>query len=111
MPFALDPTLPVWSADLHPCLSVAETIEGLKAEFKLDDWEYDPFGTVMDHWFNVSAALTLRGHEVPAHWEYRPGPLGPEIDLHHQHLMDVRPDALTAWGNILERYHRLMVAA
>lgn len=81
-----------------------------REEFKLSsDWKHDPWGECLNHWFDVAEVLYTRGVTIPQHWEYHPG-AGEDIVNNEQYLT-MNDDELIAWGNVLERYTRLLRAA
>lgn len=72
-----------------------------------DDFDsYDPWGWCMSWLFDVAAAISLRGLEVPPELQYRAGAAGPVIDddYREEGLAELS-DAALIWGaRVLNRY-------
>jgi len=79
----------------------------LKQEMRLTH-DGDAWGNTMGWWFAVADELNTRDPAlVPAHWEFRPSPLGPsnDPDAYETYVVEEAPTkALIAFGNILTRY-------
>lgn len=90
-----------------------ETYLELRQWLAGDDLAGDPWGVVMGHWFDVAAELWWRG-EVPASWGYRPGAVGDPRETDSpfaDFIREVPSESLVEFGNVLDRYSRMLRAA
>jgi hypothetical protein len=84
-------------------------LKEFKKEFKLvcsDKW-----GEAMGTWFDVANVLLSRGIQAPKHWQFKPSPLGADLDQDSYWipvLESYTSQDLTTIGNFLERYTRLL---
>ena len=89
-------------------------MDALRADFRLcrtgDSW-----GDCMGFWFAVSEELFWhRNVDPPANWRYRPGAAtrGPDYDNPAlMFLEDASVDGLIRFGDVLDRYSRMLRAA
>jgi len=89
------------------------TYHELLAEYRLIGDDGDGYGTCMKWFFAVANELDRRNLICPDHWQYRPSPFGPEKpeDYEQEICSQATEKALIAFGNMLERYYRLLKAA
>lgn len=82
----------------------------LRAEFGLLFDPGDPWGSTMGWRFDIAAELYLRGAEVPEGWEYRPSPGMTEREDTYEAEIAAQCDteSLVRFGNVLQRYDRLL---
>ena len=87
------------------------TLNDVKAEFKLDDWKYDPWGTATEWLFQICFTLAVRDESaIPESWGYTCGLAGHESPT-FEWLSEVDTATLVKFGNILGRYRTLAEAA
>lgn len=86
--------------------------EDLKSEIKLD-LDLDPWGVSTTWLFNVCFTLAFRNPDwIPAHWQYSCGAFGHEqVAEDYYFLHGVSTDDLIKFGNLLDRYGRMLHAA
>lgn len=87
-----------------------------KHELRMHDIKYDPWGTAMSFWFQLCDYLHfLRRTDVPDEWQYRPSPLGCDIDENdmEQYLNweEYTTAQLIDMGNFLCRYTNFLKRA
>ncbi len=80
----------------------------LKAELRLDDIKYDPWGTAMSWHFALCDWLHFRTSEdVPCEWQYSPGAAS-DIDENdeykHEAFVAEEVETLLDFGHLLDRY-------
>lgn len=85
------------------------TCEDLKNEYKLTN-DGDSWGNSMSWWFAIADELEgNRGLLCPEHWEYRMSPMRPDNENYEASIVtDYPDDDLIEFGNVLERYTRLL---
>jgi len=44
------------------------------------DYHSDKWGEVMGAWFDCCDHLSVRGADIPSHWQYRPGAFGAHLE-------------------------------
>lgn len=49
------------------------TLKQFKAELRLLDIKYDPWGTSMEAFFECAGRMNRRKLPIPAEWQYKPG--------------------------------------
>lgn len=85
------------------------TYADLKADFRID-LRSDPWGHTLHHWFMVADEIYFRRPRlcVPADWQFRPSPLGPNSDddgdPFSETLRAADDAAVLRFGNLLSRY-------
>lgn len=91
---------------------MTHTYADIKHEFSLMHDPHDPWGSCMNWWFAVADSLHFtHGHDVPAHWEFRPSPIQTETEpdsCEAEFCNDADPDDLERFGNLLCRYADLL---
>lgn len=86
---------------------------GLIAEYR-NMGDCDAWGSSMQAWFAVAHELFARGADIPSHWEFKPGIcLTPETAREDDNYWfevfgEYSDEDLVTFGNILERYARLL---
>ncbi len=89
-------------------------LKSLKADFKLS-CDGDTWGETMQWWFTIADEIYFnRDFPVPADWHFRPSPLGPSNEPGEWPVDIVEAagdDELLAFGNLLNRYARLLKRA
>lgn len=84
-------------------------IKELKVDLHSDEW-----GHAMSAWFDVAAEAFHRCLDIPSHWEYRPSPCNDPRDLDSwfaRVAVDASDDELIKFGNLMERYTRILQRA
>ena len=88
------------------------TYEELCQELRIDDVKHDPWGTAWAWQFTVASVLHFkRETPCPTHWEYKPSPMGFDIDpldnlTGYYAIGHATTDALLAFGELLHRFVR-----
>ena len=86
-------------------------IKDLEYELRIDDLNYDPWGTVMACFFALAGELYHRypDCEILQEWEYSPGLSPRDTDSHWFDIFEqVHTGDLIAFGRILNRYSNLL---
>jgi hypothetical protein len=84
-------------------------LKEFKKDFKLvctDKW-----GESMGSWFDVANVLLSRGIKAPGHWQFKPSPLGFDLDDDSYWVpifKEYSDDDLITIGNFLERYTKML---
>lgn len=77
----------------------------------------DAWGSAMNAWFAVAHELYARRADIPLHWEFKPGctttPENARDDDNYwfEAFVGVSDADLVRFGNILERYSRMLKRA
>jgi len=74
----------------------------------------DVWGDTMHWWFTIADELYFREGQTPAHWQFRPSPLGPSNDPEDYATNVAREtgaEALLFAGNVLTRYAQMLKRA
>lgn len=85
----------------------------LVREYKMTG-DCDAWGSAMNAWFAVAHELYARHANIPAHWEFKPGctttaeNARDDGNYWFEVFQDYGTDDLIRFGNILERYARLI---
>lgn len=89
----------------------------LEAHRLLEDFRLffdEPWGSTMHWWFTIADELYHREALTPAHWQFKPSPIGsvndPD-DAATQAVMATGSDALVFAGNVLHRYAQVLKRA
>jgi hypothetical protein len=84
---------------------MSEAYKSLKAELRIDDISFDPWGTVMQWHFNLCEHLYWHiEEEVPSAWQFRPGMGGAPEREEYSPFDNVPYEDLVKFGNVLARY-------
>lgn len=94
-------------------MSKTLTYKDLVAEFRCfkSDMSFDD---AMLAWFDAAHEAHFRNLYIPPHWEFNPGHVkrhDPDDAFANEVIVDAKANALIKFGNLMERYSRLLKRA
>ena len=88
----------------------------LKDLYREEADSYDLWGSALGAHFDVCEELLRQGEEIPCEWGYSPGMVTGEVaedeaSMFRLAIVDHDADELRAFGNLLDRYARVLKRA